>query len=198
MSAALQMVLTAMVKTLGSATQSFAMRSACALCISYCAHALAEQPRHEQQQPADSTAADAAAPSSPQQQQATTPRTGSKCSAAAGGSPSPSSSPRSAPVEVSFEELCAEPGLLGNLLACMSPEKVLIAAKEAAPRGKPQPTHLQAAELARSAVRAVAAMLRVRGSMCNAPELTLDTVEYIRHCADNGYMVCSVAQMSEQ
>jgi hypothetical protein len=65
-------------------------------------------------------------------------------------------------VEVSFEELCAEPGLLSNLLSCMSPDKVLIAAKEATPRGKQQPTHLQAAELAHNAVRAVAAILRVR------------------------------------
>jgi hypothetical protein len=65
-------------------------------------------------------------------------------------------------VEVSFEELCSEPGLLGNLLSCMSPDKVLIAAKEALPRGKQPPTHLQAAELAQSAGRAVAAILRVR------------------------------------
>jgi hypothetical protein len=157
------MVLTAMVKTLGSTTQCLAMRTACAQCISYAAQALAEQPHDEQQQRQACDAAAAAAPSSPQQQQqAATPNSSSKRGAAGmQDSPSPSPSPRSAPVEVSFEELCAEPGLLGNLLSCMSPDKVLLAAREATPRGKPQPTHLQAAELAQGAVRAVAAMLRV-------------------------------------
>jgi hypothetical protein len=158
------MVLTAMVKTLGSTTQCLTMRKECALGISHVAQALAEQPQDEQQQQQLDNAP--AAPSSPQQQQQQqqgTPGNSSKRGPAGmQDSPSPSTSPRSAPVEVSFEELCAEPYLLGNLLSCMSPDKVLIAAKEATPRGKQQPTHLQAAELAREAARAVAAMLRVR------------------------------------
>lgn len=39
---------------------------------------------------------------------------------------------RSAPVEVSLEELCQEPSLLPNLLMCMDPDKILTAAKAAA------------------------------------------------------------------
>lgn len=85
--------------------------------------------------------------------------------AGTGTSPSPSASPRSAPMAASFEELCAEPKLLDNLLLCLNPEKCVEVARkaraEAAAPGLGPGAAEEAEELARNAVRAVSVILLV-------------------------------------
>lgn len=182
-----------MVKTLGSPSQGLPMREACAKCIGNTALAFTMQ---QLKAPIDAAAdtqmaAEAAAPasSSPEQQQqqraaASPVALGSAHKrGAASGSPSPGPSPRSAPVEASFEELCAEPGLLSNFIACSSTEKVHNMAKEAAAKssGSRTPTELEAKQLSNEALSAMAALLKVwlragaccavhlRGMWCYAP-----------------------------
>jgi len=185
----LQIMLSAMVKTLGSNTQSFPMRSACARCISNAVSSLVQHEKQQQQQQKDQThsaaaaAAPASSPSPQQQQQHQRPQTTPAAShdgctpspsrrdllgVAAAASPSPSGSPRSAPVGASFEELCAEPGLLQNLLLCLNPTRALDAARAArAAAGSCSsglgPDAADDAELlAKNAARAVSRMLLVR------------------------------------
>jgi hypothetical protein len=174
-------MLSAMVKTLGSNTQSMPMRSACARCISNTVQSLV----HNEQLPQEGGM-------SPAPNQHSTPGTagrtppppvapagglgpgrspsplradGAAAGAAAAPSPSPSASPRSAPMAASFEELCAEPKLLDNLLLCLNPERSLEAARKArAEAGAPglgAGAAAEAEELARNASRAVSVMLLV-------------------------------------
>lgn len=90
---------------------------------------------------------------------------GTGTAAGTGASPSPSASPRSAPMAASFDELCAEPKLLDNLLLCLSPEKCVDVARkaraEAAAPGLGPGAAEEAEELARNAVRAVSVILLV-------------------------------------
>jgi hypothetical protein len=186
-----------MVKTLGSSTQALRMRSACARCISNTVHSLIkieqellEQQQQQQEEEADAEGGDdgsrtprsGAAAAAVQQQGASTPRVAgsvgrspsplrpdlSAAAAGTGPSPSPSASPRSAPMSASFEELCAEPKLLDNLLLCLNPEKCVEAARkaraEAAAPGLGPGAAEEAEELARNAVRAVSVILLV--SVC--------------------------------
>lgn len=82
--------------------------------------------------------------------------------AAASASPSPSASPRSAPVGATYEELCAEPHLLYNLLLCLNPEKCMDGAKKARGQAGLGIAAAEEAELlAKNAARAVSSLLMV-------------------------------------
>lgn len=82
--------------------------------------------------------------------------------AAASASPSPSASPRSAPVGATYEELCAEPHLLDNLLLCLNPEKCMDGAKKARGQAGLGIAAAEEAELlAKNAARAVSSLLMV-------------------------------------
>lgn len=163
----MQTVVSAMVKTLGSYSQSLPMRAACARCISNVAQCLAVR----QQPPgtASSIPQKAGKVSTAGSTHAASPVPAPGDAAKATPSPSlkrkfgasPSSSPRSAPVAVSFEELCAEPLLLTNLqLAAVDPTNQLKKVQEKV--GEELTGTLQEAlELSRSALRATAALTGV-------------------------------------
>jgi hypothetical protein len=187
----LQNMLSTMVKTLGSHTQSLPMRAACARCISNTVRGLVsnEQTQQQQQQQGGGSSP-AAAPQQAQVTPAHTPTASAAAAAGTGGaspsplrkdataaadrrtSPSPSVSPRSAPMSASFEELCAEPKLLENLLLCLNPEKLLHEARAARAKAGssgqgPVGSEAQAEELARNAALAASVMLLVSTNLLN-------------------------------
>lgn len=186
-----QMMLSAMVKTLGSSTQSMRMRSACARCISNTVHSLVYSEQQQQQQqdggrspaphhqgtPGAAAHTPSAAPAGAFHNGRSPSPLRSDLAVAASASPSPSASPRSAPMAASFEELCAEPKLLDNLLLCLNTERCVEAAKNARVEAAVPPLGPGAAEeaeeLSRNAVRAVSVMLLVRPMHSTAPVLLM-------------------------
>lgn len=160
-----------MVKTLGSISQSFPMRAACARCISNVAQCLATTTSQLQQHVSAATstpvkssslaAAESTPVPSPSPAAAAQATPSSVACRRLGASPSPSNSPRSAPVTVSFEELCAEPGLLNNLqLSAIDPSNLLRNVQDKLGSGF-SGTLQEALELSRCSLRAAAALTGV-------------------------------------